>query len=702
MNRLTVFILFCGFLSICEGQGSTRTRQFPANTAADIVCDIRNVGDRVTWYKNNDVITETTFPNLILYENILGFPSITESDSGTYTCVINGELSTAQNTVVEVLPPQGQSSFDLSQGAFDNMANDPSLLLEPNPRSGLLPPVKSTKRKKALLPSIDPVNQETTNIQVDVPMEPPIQNPDAAMRPLDQPLGPTEPPMIDPPMIDPPMGPMEPPIQPIDQPMGQFDQRTGLLDQQMGPPDQQMGPPDQRMGPADRMGPMDPPPPPTTLPPEVPRENPQFSLTGSEVVKEWLPTNFQDNIPGFDAMMPSDPALPPKSVNQIFNRNLGSVDIPNAGGRSIPIARRNNERPIVDSQFPVPDIANEIPVQDPMVRGEMPVADPVAMDQMANAVELGNNFGNFPDFGNPVNMGSPVERGTKILDIASGIVPLEPNAIPGSQRSEQEYTVFHEMKCRLRAHFTPAGMDQTRYEEYLNGDWKIRYCAPGSGYNITTCGCNNILAGGYPMTRPMSECLPEIALIFRGNQIINTAGSNDSVDATGVDIRDRSAFFDGSNRLYFWKYQYYDYDDKLQISFKFKPKPGMRMEPYTLVSNCEGENEPSFGIVLNSFDDVATFFIKTDEAENQGFFTIEIDPNAWNDVYFRYKNGQMIGKINDKIAVKPLTGRIQKRPDTMVFGSCNRYGNFTGQLRDITTYTKCLPPLDRQVERQLG
>ncbi|XP_061171610.1 asparagine-rich protein-like [Saccostrea echinata] len=686
MNRLTFFILFCGFVSICEGQGPTRTKQFQANTAADIVCDTRNIGDTVTWYKNNDVITEATFPNLILYENILGFPSISESDSGTYTCVINGELSTAQNTIVEVLPSNGQSSFDLSPGVFDNMANDPTLLLEPNPRAGLLPPSKPSKRKKALLPSMEPVQREPTNIQVDVPMEPPIQNPDipfpdTTIGPLDQPMGPT-----DPPMINQPMGPPETPM--IDQSMGLTDQQTGRVDR-MGPPDQQMGP-------------VDPPPPPTTLPPEVPRGNSQFSLTGSEVVKEWLPSNFQENIPGLDAMMPSDPAIPPKSVNQIFNRNLGSVQLPNSGGRRIPNARRNNERPIVDSQFPVQDIANVVPVQDAMGMGEMPVTDTTGMDQMANAVELGNNFGNFPEFGNAIDMASPAERGTKILDIASGIVPLEPNAIPGSQRNEQEYTVFHEMKCRLRAHFTPAGIDQTRYEEYLNGDWKIRYCAPGSGYNVTTCGCNNILTGRYPLTRPMSECRPEIALIFRGNQIINTAGSNDSVDATGVDIRDRSAYFDGSNRLYFWKYQYYEYDDKLQISFKFKPKPGLRMEPYTLVSNCEGENEPSFGIVLNSFDDVATFFIKTDEAENQGFFTIEIDPNTWNDVYFRYKNGQMIGKINDKIAVKPLTGRIQKRPDTMVFGSCNRYGNFTGQLRDITTYTKCLPPLDRQVERKLG
>ena len=93
----------------------------------------------------------------------------------------------------------------------------------------------------------------------------------------------------------------------------------------------------------------------------------------------------------------------------------------------------------------------------------------------------------------------------------------------------------------------------------------------------------------------------------------------------GVDVSDGTTFFDGSNRLYIWRYQSYDYRDKLQISFKFKPVPGTRMEPYTLVSNCEGNDEPSYGIVLNSFSNITTIFLKTYEIENQRFMTFDIN-----------------------------------------------------------------------------
>uniref|UniRef100_A0A8W8IXK9 Uncharacterized protein n=4 Tax=Magallana gigas TaxID=29159 RepID=A0A8W8IXK9_MAGGI len=87
---------------------------------------------------------------------------------------------------------------------------------------------------------------------------------------------------------------------------------------------------------------------------------------------------------------------------------------------------------------------------------------------------------------------------------------------------------------------------------------------------------------------------------------------------------------------------------------------------------------------------------------SQRFMTFDINPTQWNDVYFRYENGTMIGRVNNEIKSRPLTGIIQKRPDAMVFANCKRYGNFKGQLKDIVVYTKCLPRYERPVERYLS
>ena len=129
----------------------------------------------------------------------------------------------------------------------------------------------------------------------------------------------------------------------------------------------------------------------------------------------------------------------------------------------------------------------------------------------------------------------------------------------------------------------------------------------------------------YNVSRDSNEgCGPDISLSFRG-EVRDTSGNNASVEF----ISDGTAFFDGSNRLYISKYKNYDYRDKLQISFKFKPVPGPRIEPYTLVSNCEGVDEPSYGIVLNMYSNITTIFLKTYEIENLRFVTFDINVRVY-------------------------------------------------------------------------
>lgn len=56
------------------------------------------------------------FSNLIIYDNFIGFPSISESDSGEYTCAVNDDFTTAQSTIINVIGTQGPGSAGPGQG----------------------------------------------------------------------------------------------------------------------------------------------------------------------------------------------------------------------------------------------------------------------------------------------------------------------------------------------------------------------------------------------------------------------------------------------------------------------------------------------------------------------------------------------------------------------------------------------------------
>lgn len=91
--------------------------QVPANTLFDLVCPVPwNVGDTVTWYKNGDILTNAAFRHLVIYDNFIGFPSISESDNGTYTCAVNEDLSTAHSTLIKVISSGVQPPVEPNQG----------------------------------------------------------------------------------------------------------------------------------------------------------------------------------------------------------------------------------------------------------------------------------------------------------------------------------------------------------------------------------------------------------------------------------------------------------------------------------------------------------------------------------------------------------------------------------------------------------
>lgn len=85
------------------------------------------------------------------------------------------------------------------------------------------------------------------------------------------------------------------------------------------------------------------------------------------------------------------------------------------------------------------------------------------------------------------------------------------------------------------------------------------------------------------------------------------------------------AYFNGASRIIFWRYTNFDFQRSITLKFRFKSQSQSRSAPHPLVTNCgTGHDEPSFGVILNSFSNVLTFFVKTTDSEIK-FITFKIN-----------------------------------------------------------------------------
>lgn len=83
-------------------------------------------------------------------------------------------------------------------------------------------------------------------------------------------------------------------------------------------------------------------------------------------------------------------------------------------------------------------------------------------------------------------------------------------------------------------------------------------------------------------------------------------------------------YFSGAGRIIFWRYTNFDFQHSIGLKFRFKSESKIRGKPHPLITNCgTGMDEPSFGVILNSFSDVLTFFVKTTKSEIK-FLTFKI------------------------------------------------------------------------------
>ena len=120
-------------------------------------------------------------------------------------------------------------------------------------------------------------------------------------------------------------------------------------------------------------------------------------------------------------------------------------------------------------------------------------------------------------------------------------------------------------------------------------------------------------------------CTPEVVMDFNKGVIEDQSVNKIPCGIEGVVSLSNLAYFNGASRIIFWRYTNFDFQRSITLKFRFQLQSQSRNAPHPLVTNCgTGHDEPSFGVILNSFSDVLTFFVKTTDSEIK-FITFKIN-----------------------------------------------------------------------------
>ncbi|XP_063428145.1 asparagine-rich protein-like [Mytilus trossulus] len=266
-----------------------------------------------------------------------------------------------------------------------------------------------------------------------------------------------------------------------------------------------------------------------------------------------------------------------------------------------------------------------------------------------------------------------LKRENTLLNIALGLISKDKSYLKDS--------LFSKNKCPYKPH----SLNKKFFmEKVKDNGWIKRRCALGTAYDQDTCECS-INIGYQP-----EGCKPEVFMDFNKGAVVDLSSNEIPFGVEGVVSLSDLAYFNGASRIIIWRYTNFDFQHAMTLKFRFKSEAKSRSKPHPLITNCgTGQEEPSFGVILNSFADVLTFFVKTTESEIK-FLTFKINPMEWNDVIYSYDGEYLTGKVNGLEKRESVNGNVEIRSAEMMFGHCERYGYFKGFLDDVKIYN-CVP-----------
>ncbi|CAC5391877.1 unnamed protein product [Mytilus coruscus] len=267
-----------------------------------------------------------------------------------------------------------------------------------------------------------------------------------------------------------------------------------------------------------------------------------------------------------------------------------------------------------------------------------------------------------------------LKRENTLLNIALGLISKDKSYLKDSLFNRKN-------KCPYK----PYSLNKKFFMEKIKDNgWIKRRCALGTAYDQDTCECS-INIGYQP-----EGCKPEVFMDFNKGAIVDLSSNEIPCGVEGVVSLSDLAYFNGASRIIIWRYTNFDFQHALTLKFRFKSEAKSRRKPHPLITNCgTGQEEPSFGVILNSFSDVLTFFVKTTKSEIK-FLTFKINPMEWNDVIYSYDGEHLTGKVNGLEKRESVKGNVEIRSAEMMFGHCERYDYFKGFLDDVKIYN-CVP-----------
>ncbi|KAJ8310335.1 hypothetical protein KUTeg_012200 [Tegillarca granosa] len=248
------------------------------------------------------------------------------------------------------------------------------------------------------------------------------------------------------------------------------------------------------------------------------------------------------------------------------------------------------------------------------------------------------------------------------------------------------------------------------------GSSKLR-CASGTGFSLETCACEFItdstLAAFYASIGAAdwaTRCNEDFSIDFNRG-IYDTSFDQWYVDVHGVNTSHGVGVFTGIANTSVALPRYRGYDLKtIAFEFRFRSNVTNREHPHPLFTNCEGHSghykthneEPTYGVILNSNRPKMTFFVTYEKARPKQAFgdpvlhtqyiSMDVNPLVWNTVRFSYDGNFLTAYLNGQKESKPAKGVIADRMEhQIVIGHCLRYGQFVGEIDDVKVYTHCIP-----------
>ncbi|KAL8618756.1 hypothetical protein ACOMHN_015166 [Nucella lapillus] len=223
------------------------------------------------------------------------------------------------------------------------------------------------------------------------------------------------------------------------------------------------------------------------------------------------------------------------------------------------------------------------------------------------------------------------------------------------------------------------------FEQYIPGaGWQLMFCAPGTAYNHSTCGCTDFRANSaIPNT-----CQAELYLPFKGGVVKDESGNNFVLNE-GVKVINGAGYFNGRAVLRVPRFANTDYGDYVLIRLRYKQDGGGGGGgPQALVANGDCLKPSSLYMVAGqkstSFGSVTT----------TGHAAVVNVPNSggggWKEAVMYVDRQTLTGSVDNFSMQTLFTGSLAGGHCALQFGSGTSFSHFKGFMDDITVYL-CRP-----------